>query len=82
MLRVDTYGQQVLATTGEIQPTDPLPVEAFEHGERLLGHGVPDADGGHLADLPRGDHVLVLGVLVDCQADDVIIVLQVERLVT
>ncbi len=54
----------------------------LDDGERPLAAGVPHVDLGLRSDLTRRHDVLELGVFVHSEADDVIGVLQVERLVT
>ena len=52
----------------------------MQNRERLLRVVVPHMDDGRLADLPCCHDVGERGAGADCQADDVIIVLQIETL--
>ena len=64
----------------EVQGTHPCGVGSMQDGEGLLCAVVPDVNHCCLAYLPRRHNMGKCGAGAECQANDVIIVLQIETL--
>lgn len=46
VLWIHAHGHQQLASRAEVNVVDPFGVEATQHRNRLLAHGIPDVNGG------------------------------------
>ena len=55
---------------------------SLQDGQRLLGDSIPHMHSWGVPNLSGGHGAFELGVLIDCESDDIIGVFQVERLRT
>ena len=75
VLAVESHREEQFPVAAEVDAGHTHRVGTLQDGERLLGMAVPHVNGGRLPKLTGGHDLAEFVVAVECDADDVIVVL-------